>query len=78
MVKPEVIESLGVEASAIELKPSPAEVAAATAALKAEKAAAAAEAAAAAAAAGGSGGEDGGVSTPPGSGRKVGALVVCS
>lgn len=75
VVKPEVIERLGVEASVVELKPSPAEAAAT---LKAEKVAAAAEAAAstaAAAAAASAGGDDNGGASTPGSGRKVGGCV---
>lgn len=67
VVNPEVIERLGVETSAVELKPSQAEVAAAAVALKAEKAA---ESAAAV--------DDDGVNTTPGGtkvGRGFGAVV---
>ncbi|CAM9343973.1 unnamed protein product [Ectocarpus fasciculatus] len=67
VVNPEVIERLGVETRAVELKPSQAEAAAAAAALKAEKAAESAAAAAAAAAAG----DDDGVNTTPGGGPKT-------
>lgn len=77
VVRDEVIESLGVEASKVPLKPSPAALAAlaASAAATASAAAAAAAAATAAAAAsvfpmGDDGGGDGGV-TSPGSGDKV-------
>ena len=64
VVRSEVIERLGVEASAVELKPSPAEVAAAAAA------AAAATAAASVADGGDVGCGEGGVTTP-GSGEQV-------
>ena len=74
VVRDEVIERLGVEASAVELKPSPAEVAAAVAAAAAAAAAATATAAAATAASAPAGGDagngEGGVTTP-GSGEKV-------